>query len=159
MPQPVPPDRGLTGRRALALLLTLALSCPAARAHAQTAAASADSTAPASPFPVVPIATETPGRYTWSYVAMGSGVALVAASFVLARRANDTYADYLQETDPNRIESLFDRTVWLDRSSSGSLLLGEALVCVGLYTRFLRKPPGPVAWRVEPARCAVSLRF
>lgn len=90
---------------------------------------------------------------------MGSGALLIGASFLLGHRANETYAAYRRETDPTQIERLFDRSVWLDRGSSGSLLLGESLLCVGLYSRFLRRPPGPLSWRIEPQRCAVSYCF
>lgn len=128
-------------------------------ARADSAALAPPAAPPAGLFPTVPIATESPVRHTWSYVAMGSGVVLVGASFLLAHQANDAYAAYLRETDPTQIETLFDRTVLLDRSSSGALLLGEALLCLGLYDRFLRKPTAAMAWWLEPGRCAVSYRF
>lgn len=99
------------------------------------------------------------GSHTWSYVAMGSGVALVSASFLLGRRANDTYDAYLRETDPSQIDHLFDRTVLYDRAASGSLLLGEALLCVGVYWRFLRRPQPRVSLMLGTERCAVSYRF
>jgi hypothetical protein len=53
---------------------------------------------------------------------------------------------------------LYDRTVLRPRRERNSLL-GEALVCVGLYGRFLRHPPNAVmAFRLEPDD-AVSYRF
>jgi hypothetical protein len=99
------------------------------------------------------------GSNTWAYVALGSGAALVGASFLLGQRANDTYDAYLHETDPDQIDRLYDRTVLYDRGASGSLLAGEGLLCFGLYWRFLRHPPPRVALMVEAGRCAVSYRF
>ena len=90
---------------------------------------------------------------------MAGGAALVGASFLMGRRANDTYDAYLRETDPVRIEQLFDRTVRYDRAASGSLLAGEAMLSVGLYMRFLRRPPTRVGLTLEAGRCAVSYRF
>ena len=102
---------------------------------------------------------ETRRSHTWSYVAMGSGAAMVGASFLMGRRANDSYEAYLRETDPSRIDELFDRTVLYDRAASGSLLLGEALLCVGVYWRFLRRPTPSVSLLLGTERCAVSYRF
>ena len=148
-------------------LLLLTIVGPAARARAQAVSSSPDSLTRAadtlgtrpSPFERVAISSESGGRYTWSYAAIGTGVALIGTSFLLGRRANDSYAAYLRETDPSQIERFFDRSVWLDRGSSSSLLIGESLLCVGLYGRFLRRPTSPVAWRIEPQRCVVSYRF
>ena len=168
MPPRVPPERAASGLRALGLLfLLLATLWPAARARAQAVSSSPDSLRPAadtlarraSPFERVPLSTGSGARYTWSYAAMGTGAALIGASFLLGHQANDSYAAYLRETDPSRIQELFDRAVWLDRGSSGSLLLGESLVCLGLYGRFLRRPSGPLAWSLSPQRCAVSYRY
>src|SRR5204862_178311 len=86
------------------------------------------------------------------------GVGLIGASFALGSKANATYDAYLRETDPAEIDALYDRTVWLDRSSSGSLLLGEVLVCLGLYGRFLSHPLNAMAWRLEPGRRAAHCR-
>ena len=160
MPPRVPPERARCGLRALALVL-IAILGPATRARGQ-AAASPDTTARrASPFSQVPLGNETPTHYAWSYAAMGSGAVLVGGSFLLGHRANDTYDAYLRETDPSQIERLFDRSVWYDRGSSGSLLAGEALLCLGLYGRFLHRPQAraSLAWQIEPGRCAFRYRF
>jgi hypothetical protein len=168
LPPPVPPERAASGLRALGLLLLLlATLWPAARARAQAVSSSPDSLTQAadtlarraSPFERVPLSNGSGTPHTWSYAAMGTGVTLIGASFLLGHRANETYAAYLRETDPARIEVLFDRSVLLDRSSSGSLLLGESLLCLGLYGRFLRRPTGPLAWSLSPQRCAVSYRY
>jgi hypothetical protein len=134
--------------RTVAILLLTAL--PAARAHAQAAA----------PFPEVPLVEPSRQSHTLAYLSMVGGVGLVVASFTIADRANQTYAEYLASTDPVQINELYDRTVTLDRWASATLLGGEALMATGLYLRFLRRPP-PAHLRVAllPGRCALALRF
>lgn len=150
--------RGRVPASALALIAILGT---AAGAHAQAADSLPDTTSRrAAPFPRVPILNGARQSHTWAYVTIGSGAALVGASFLLARRANDTYDAYLRETDEGQIERLFDRTVLFDRAASGSLLGGEALICAGLYMRFLRRPStARVGVTLEARRCAVSYRF
>jgi hypothetical protein len=146
---------------ALALALIAVLGT-AARAHAQAAVSSpaADTLArPPSPFPEVPLPDAPRTSRAWSYGVLGTGVALISVSFLIADRADDAYQSYLKETEPGRIGSLFDRAVLYDRVSSGSLMAGEALLCLGLYWRFLRQPPPALGLTIEPERCAVSYRF
>lgn len=105
------------------------------------------------------MAVATPVSHRGSYGLMGAGIALVGASFLLADRADDAYDDYRIETEPGRIESLYDRAVLYDRFSGGSLTAGEALLSFGLYWRFIRRPPQALGLAVGPARCVVSYRF
>ena len=134
--------------RTVAILLLTAFT--AARAHAQAAA----------PFPEVPMVEPARETHVLAYLSMVAGVGLVAGSFAVADHANRTYADYLASTDPDQIESLYDRTARLDRLASVTLLGGEALMATGLYLRFLRRPP-PARLRVAllPGRCALAIRI
>jgi hypothetical protein len=139
---------------------TLAQAPAAADTLRRAAVAPAPSAPPAGkPFQQIPLATNYGTSHALSNLAILGGVALIGASFALGSKANATYDAYLRETDPAEIDELYDRTVWLDRSSSGSLLLGEVLVCLGLYGRFLSHPLNAMAWRLEPGRCALSYRF
>ena len=141
--------RGITGA-ALAALLTLEHPAPAAHALAQAAA----------PFPVVPIETPAHRRHTWAYLSMVGGVGLMGLSFTISHRADDAYATYLVSTDQEQIQVLYDRAVHNDHLAQGSLLTGEALVVVGLYLRFIRRPaPSRVSVSLLPSRCTVSFRF
>jgi hypothetical protein len=141
--------RRTTAALAAALLLANLLF-PAARALAQAA----------SPFPVVPIPSGQKQSHVGAYLTLLTGAGLVGASYVLADRANDRYAEYLSATDPGEITRLYDETVTLDRLSSGSLLTGEVLIATGLYLRFLRKPPtSRLDLTVSPTRCALAWRF
>ena len=135
---------------ALAAFLTLQLLLTAARAHAQAA----------DPFPVVPLETPTSRRHTWAYVTLAGGAALVGLSFTFSRRADDAYAAYLVGTDPDEIQTLYDRAVRNDHRAQASLLTGEALIAAGLYLRFIRRPgPRKVSLSLEPSRCALAYRF
>ena len=131
-------------------LLTLSQSFPAACAPAQAAA----------PFPVVPVTGHPPRSHRGAYLCLGAGVAATVGSFAIAREADRAYDRYLVESDPSRIEGLYDRTVRLDRWSRVSLLGGQALIVTGLYLRFLRHAPDErVTLLVAPGRCALALRF
>ena len=122
----------------------------AARALAQAAA----------PFPDIPISSASPRSHGWAYLAMAAGVALIGGSFLLGHEADDTYDEYLAATDPDQIESLYDRTVLYDRYAQASLLGGEALVVTGVYLRFIHRPkPARVGLDLRPDRCALALRF
>ena len=108
------------------------------------------------------VEVEAPPRHGhgWAYAAIGSGVVLVASSFLMTARANDAYASYLRETEPERIETLYDRAVLDDRLSSAALIGGELLIVGGLYLRFL----GPtvesrLSLAIGARRCALALRF
>jgi hypothetical protein len=134
----------------MAATLVIGWMQPAACAHAQAAA----------PFPEVPLESAPRASHTLAWVSMIGGVALIGGSYVVGNRANDRYDEYLVATDPDEIQRLYDETVALDRMSTTSLLVGEALVATGLYLRFLRRPAGSdVVLAVTPRRCALSLRF
>ena len=134
---------------ALALLI-VTQSGPAACAPAQAAAA----------FPVVPVTDRAPAPHLGAYLCLGVGVTLAAGSFAIARDADRTYDRYLAESDPGRIEGLYDHTVHLDHWSRATLLGGQTLIIAGLYLRFLRHAPDErVTWLFAPDRCALALRF
>lgn len=134
--------------------------CAAALLTISTFTAARGDARAAGPFPEVPLGRESRASTAWAWGCMGSGLALIGASTVLARRANDRYAAYEGATEPARVEELYDETVALDRWSTGTLLTGEALIATGLYLRFLRRPPpARMALDVGPARCALVLRF
>jgi hypothetical protein len=89
-----------------------------------------------------------------------AGAGLIAASFPFRDQANRHYNDYLIETDPTKIQDLYDRTVRADRLSSASLVSGELMMAAGLYLRFLRRPASEhLELSVLPDRCTVSFRF
>jgi hypothetical protein len=134
----------------LALLTIAICNAPAACDTAQAAA----------PFPVVPVEEKNPHPHRAAYVCIGSGVLLTGASFLIAREADQTYSQYLNETDPDKITELYDHTVWLDHWSRGTLLGGQALIISGLYLRFIRHPAADkLSLLVAPNRCALVLRF
>ena len=122
-------------------------------------AARADAQA-ASPFPVVPMEPETQPSHRWAYAALGGGAALVGSSFLISHQADRAYARYLVETDPGRIDALYDETVRDDWLARGALIGGEALIATGLYLRFLRHgQPSRVSLAIDSRRCALAWRF
>ncbi|OGF04031.1 MAG: hypothetical protein A2W00_11660 [Candidatus Eisenbacteria bacterium RBG_16_71_46] len=136
---------------ALAAVLFLITSVdPAACAPARTA----------SPFEPVPIPPPPRHSHAWAYAALAAGAGLVAASFPLTNHANRTYEAYLRETDPDRIDQLYDETVRFDHLAGSALITGEVLLAAGLYLRFIRAPaPSRVLLTLTPSRCALALRF
>ena len=84
-------------------------------------------------------------NYTKAYVAAGLGVALTGLSFWLAEEADQAYADYESGSEPDQIQSDYDRTVDLDRLSAATLIAGQASLALAVYWRFLRKPAGGFA--------------
>jgi hypothetical protein len=139
--------------RAVALLtaagLLLSLRPPAARAAAT----------PTFPFENVPLGGAPHASHRWAYVSLAAGAGLIGLSFVITTRANRTYDEYLQATDPSEATRLYDRTTHFDRLASASVLGGEALVAFGVWLRFLHRPARPATISLGPGRCAVSLRF
>jgi hypothetical protein len=114
----------------------------------------------AGPFEAVSPPGGSAPSHRWAYASLVAGAGLVGLSFALTDRANHTYADYLAATDPAEVASLYDRAARDDRLSATSLFAGEALLAAGLWLRFLHRPASRrVALRLEPDRCAVSLRF
>ena len=105
--------------------------------------------------------TEPPptGRsYTRAYVAMGTGLALTGLSFVLAETADQKYEEYLAETDPGRIEDIYQETLTADRLSAAALIAGQAALALGIYWRFLHHP-GEDDERNDAPRWGVRPRF
>jgi hypothetical protein len=141
------PRRGV----AAALAITVCwLWSSAVCAHAQTAAT----------FPEVPLGQPASSTHGWAYACMAAGVGLVGGSFLIAERADDTYQEYLDATNPQRIEELYDRTLFYDTLSRAALLSGEALVAAGLYLRFVRRPPQHrLSLALTSRRCIVTVRF
>jgi len=124
----------------------LLLSAPLARA--------------AGPFPDVPIPPPPHHPHGWALASLAAGAGLIGASFTFADAANRRYDDYLHATDPARIERFYDRTVLLDRLSTGSLVSGEALIAVSIYVAFLRRAESPgLSLALAPSRCGISMRF
>ena len=122
--------------------------------------AACDSSQAAAPFPVVPLKETSPHPHRAAYLSIGSGILLTGASFLIAREADRTYSEYLNETDPDQISALYDHTVWLDHWSRGTLLAGQALLVTGLYLRFIRHPAADrLSFVVAPNQCALVVRF
>lgn len=123
---------------------------PAVCAPAQTA----------KPFEEVVLPGRRHESHLAAYVTMATGAGLIGGSFAIRNRAQGRWDDYLSATDPAKISRLYDETVYMDRWSSGSLIVGEGLVALGLYMRFIRHASTDrVSLNVEPSRCALSLRF
>jgi hypothetical protein len=89
---------------------------------------------------VLPQELESP-NYTKAYVSMGLGVVLTIGSFVVAEQADQAYEDYQQGTDPDAIESDYDRAVTLDKVATASLIAGQAALVLGIYWRFVQRRP------------------
>ena len=79
--------------------------------------------------------------HTRAYVAFGAGVALTAGSFALAASADRAYDRYLAASDPAAITSAYDDARRLDHWSAGTLLAGTGVIALGVYWRFIRRPP------------------
>ena len=135
----------------LAALLALVPAHPTAAASPEPAA---------EPFPVVPLPAPLPRSYRAAWLTLGAGAGAITASFILHDRANRSYREYLDSTDPDRLDGLFDRSERLDRISGGSLLAGEVLLATGVYLRFLRVPPtARMAVSIGPGRWSATWRF
>ena len=155
------PREGARSALTILALGLIAVCSTAVCSRAQAAdARSADTTGwRPGPFAEIPLATPPPAPSTWSYGMLFAGAVLTGSSFVIADRADDAYNGYLRETDPDQFDRLFNRAVLYDRLSSGSLLAGETLMCLGLYWRFLRRPPPGLRLAVGAGGCAISYRF
>ncbi len=141
-------------KRLVAALLA-AMLLPGSVPMAACAAAQA-----VAPFEEVPLSPPARATHRLAYASVAAGAVLVGSSFAWANLANHTYEDYLNETSPSRIESLYDRTARYDRISSLSLIAGEVLVATGLYLRFVHHPGASrVRLSFGPQRCAASVRF
>ena len=133
----------------VAVLIAIAVPYPAA----------CDSTRAAAAFPEVPLDSKRPDSHRWAWATMAIGAGLIGSSFAISHRADRTYDEYLDATDPDRIEALYDRTVRYDRLSAAALIGGQSLVATGLYLRFLRRPAARLSLDLGPQRCAARLRF
>lgn len=140
--------------RLLATLLAAALTTTGLETAACAPARAAE------PFAQVPMPAPERRSHLLAYVSLVAGAGLIGASFPLADRAQASYEEYLNATDPEPISDLYDRTVRYDRLASGSLLAGEALIVTGIYLRFLRPPPPQrVSLVLGAGTCALSMRF
>jgi hypothetical protein len=133
----------------LLAVLTAGTPIPAARAQA------------VPPFEVIPRRAPNHRSHQLSWITAIVGAGLVAGSFPLAAEADRRYAAYLVETDVTRIDARFAATTRMDHLASGTLLAGEGLLATAVWLRFLHAPRerNRLTFEVEPARCAVSLRF
>lgn len=136
-----------------AVLLAANLSCAV-----MVRAAGADAPA-ARPFEIIPMQPSRTAAHTWSVVAVGTGAALIGASFIFNEKADDAYDDYLTATDPDRIDALYDRSVRYDWLERGALIGGEVLIATGLYLHFIRPADSKLSLAWEPRRCALVYRF
>jgi hypothetical protein len=126
----------------------------AADAHAQAAHS----------FPEIQTREPAKSSHVWSYVTIGLGAGLVAASFPLSNHADDLYAQYAVATEPDDIEHLYDETTRFDWYARGALIGGEVLLGFGLYLRFIHHPrtdraDATLGLRMEPGRCALAWSF
>ena len=122
--------------------------------------AAAESTPAAEPFPIVPLPAPPSRPYGMAWLALGAGAGLLAGSFVMHERANRSYRDYLDSTEPADLDRLYDRTLTLDRTSGAMLIAGEVMLAAGIYLRFLRTPrPARLTLAIEPARLAARWSF
>jgi hypothetical protein len=94
--------------------------------------------------------------YTRAWVALGAGVALTAASFVLAEHADDDYARYLAGADPDALGDAYASAVHADRWASATLLAGQLALALGLYWRFVYRPAAGSAARAAAAPSAAA---
>lgn len=115
----------------------------------------------APPFEVIPPRPSGHTSHRLAWITAAAGAALITGSFPLANEADRRYAVYLAETDVSRIDERFQATRQMDRVASGTLLAGEGLLATAIWLRFLHPPrvSRRLSLAVEPARCAVSLRF
>ena len=114
----------------------------------------------AEPFSEVPLPAPEHHSHLWAYASLAVGAGLTGASFAFGHRADDTYQEYLNATEPGRITELYDETTTYDRLASGSLLAGETLIALGIYLRFLRPDQARrVSLDLSPRTCALSMRF
>jgi hypothetical protein len=122
-------------------------------------AACADAQA-AVPFEPVPLEHPAGAPHRLAYATLATGAGLIGLSFALTHRADRLYAEYLAGTDPSRLGRLYDDSIRYDRLSAAALLTGESLLALGVWLRFLQRPPQrQLSWIVEPGRCGVALRF
>jgi len=113
------------------------------------------------PFEVLPSHAAPHPTHRLALLTALVGVGCIAASFPLATEADHRYEVYLAETDVTQIDARYDATTRMDYVASGTLIAGEALLATAVWLRFLHPPreTSRVSLEVEPARCAVSLRF
>lgn len=136
---------------ALAGLLALPLAAVSAAAPPEPAA---------EPFPIVVLPAPPARSHRGAWITLAAGAGLLAGSFVIHERANRSYQEYLDSTDPARLDELYDRATSLDRLSGGALIGGELLLATGIYLRFLRGPgTARLSLAARPGRVAAQWRF
>jgi hypothetical protein len=141
--------------RAAVVLLGLALSGPLSPAFA-AADEPGDTVLPRSAAPAEPHAR--------AHVAIATGLALSAGSFVFSAAADHAYERYRNDTDPTRIEKDYGTARRDDRWSAGLLLGGTGALALGVYWRFLRHPNSSRASRlgvapsITPDHAGLALR-
>ena len=138
------------------------LAAPLAAMFVLGAALSSGLATPAradGPFETVPLPQAVSRPHHAATACFLAGAGLIAGSFSLARHADRAYERYLTAQTPGDITRWYDESTRYDRWSSAALFGGEAAVATGLYLRFLRRPPPPIALIVAPGACAVSFRF
>jgi hypothetical protein len=79
--------------------------------------------------------------YSRAYIALGAGAALTVTSFGLAASADRAYERYLGASDPASITAAYDDAHQLDQWSAALLLAGTASLALGVYWRFIHRPP------------------
>ena len=137
-------------RWAVSAAILCATLLTAAGAHAQAAA----------PFPLVETAPPPRPSHRLADGTLVGGIALIAASFALERRADQAYDQYLVAVDPAAISNLYSRTVRYDHDSSAALICGNALIATGLFLRFVHSPrPSRLSLAVDVRACAVHYSF
>ena len=90
---------------------------------------------------VLPPAGAPAPSYTRAYVALGAGAVLTLTSFGLAASADRAYERYLGASDPASITAAYDDAHQLDQWSAALLLAGTASLALGVYWRFIHRPP------------------
>lgn len=118
-----------------------------------------DGTPAPSPFPVVEVPPSNGHRHRGALISAVTGLGLIGASFAWHEAANRRYDEYLNETDPDAIESRWNAVKRADRWSTSSLIAGEVLLATAVYLRFVRPGPRRVAVAVSPARAALVVRW
>jgi hypothetical protein len=123
--------------------------------------------AQSSPPVVYPHPEPAPVSYKRAYIAFGVGGALTLSSFLIQQSADRAYERYETGTDPVQIGEDFAQAERLDKWSAVTLLAGTGALALGVYWRFIKRPPSRsgATLELEPslspthAGLALALRF